>query len=338
MTASLDALVVGEAQIMGQVKDAFAEARAAAAIGPLLGRCLERAFHVAKVVRTETAIARQPASVSSVAVDLAGRIFADLSAVAVLVVGAGEMAELAGRHLLSHGTRRLRVANRSPERGAKLARLLDGEAVPFDSLGEQLLWADVVVSSTGSPTPILGKKLLANVLKRRKQRPLLIVDIAVPRDVDPAARRLDNLYLFDVDALTQVVGKNLARRKEEAKTAEKMVAKEVKAFEKWLRSQGAVPVVKELRQQFSTIARAEAEKTVKKLKLEGKEAKTLQRLADAIVNKLLHAATIELKAEEGDALEHARLADATRRLFHLDATQEETPERDVSKDREVFGV
>jgi glutamyl-tRNA reductase len=317
VTASLDALVVGEAQIMGQVKEAFALAREQGAVGPLLGRCLERAFHVAKRVRTETNIARHPASVSSVAVDLAGRVFADLSTVAVLIIGAGEMAELAGRHLLAHGTQRVRVCNRSLDKGQALARALEGNAVPFEELEQQLEWADVVISSTGSPQPILGRDLLARVLKRRKQRPLLIVDIAVPRDVDPAARSVDNLYLFDVDALEQVVGKNLKKRKHEAKAAEKMVGGEVKSFDKWLRSQGAVPVVKQLRQRFNEVARAEAEKTAKKLKLEGKQAKVLQKLADAIVNKLLHEPTLQLKGDADDQVARARLVDAARQLFAL---------------------
>ncbi|PID39037.1 MAG: glutamyl-tRNA reductase [Proteobacteria bacterium] len=323
VTASLDALVVGEAQIMGQVKEAFALAREERAMGPLLGRCLERAFHVGKRVRTETDIARHPASVSSVAVDLAGRVFADLSTVAVLIVGAGEMAELAGRHLLSHGTRRLRVCNRNLENGEALARAVEGSAVPFDELEQQLEWADVVISSTSSPKPILSRDLLAQVLKRRKQRPLLIVDIAVPRDVDPAARSVDNLYLFDVDALEQVVGQNLKKRKQEAKAAEKMVASEVKAFDKWLRSQGAVPVVKQLRQRFREVAHGEAEKTAKKLRLEGKQAKVLQKLADAIVNKLLHAPTQQLKGAPEDPVARARLVEAARQLFDLTSGGEE---------------
>lgn len=320
VTSSLDALVVGEAQIMGQVKDAFALAREAGTVGPLLGRCLERAFFAAKRVRTDTEIARHPASVSSVAVDLAGRIFEDLSAVAVLIIGAGEMAELAGRHLLGHGTQRLRVANRSPERGEALARQLEGTAVAFETLEEQLGWADVVISSTGSPQPILDRALLQRVMKQRKQRPLLIVDIAVPRDVAADAKGLENLYLFDVDALKQVVGQNLKKRREEAKAAEKMVAGEVKTFEKWLHGQEAVPVIKQLRQHFSDVARAEAKKTAKKLKLAGKEEKTLQKLAEAIVAKLLHAPTLELK-REGASSVPAHLAEAARELFQLAAEE-----------------
>ena len=317
VAASLDAMVVGETQVMGQVKDAFSTARDVGTIGPLLGRCLERAFFVAKRVRTETEIARHPASISSVAVDLAGRIFEDLSQVAVLIVGAGEMAELAGRHLLGHGTRRLRVANRSLENGQALATELGGEAVPFDTLGEQLLWADVVISSTGSPQPIMSREMLAGVMRKRKQRTLLIVDIAVPRDVEQKARELDNLFLFDVDALQQVLGQNLEARRKEAKVAEQMVHQEVLSFEQWLSTQSAVPLIKELRRHFSKVARHEAEKTARMLKLEGANEKAINKLADAIVSKLLHAPTTELKREAASSADRALLVDAARRLFQL---------------------
>ncbi|MBW2736007.1 MAG: glutamyl-tRNA reductase [Deltaproteobacteria bacterium] len=316
VASSLDAMVVGEAQVMGQVKDAYALARQNESIGPMLGRCLDRAFSIAKRVRTETEIARHPASISSVAVDLAARIFEDLNAVNVLIVGAGEMAELAGRHLQSHGTSKLHVVNRSLENGRVLAETLGGHALPFDTLHEQLVWADVVITSTGSPEPIMSKKSLGNVLKERKQRTLLIVDIAVPRDVEQKARGLDNLYLFDVDALQQVVGQNLQARRKEAVVAEEMVVDEVEAFSSWMRSQSAVPLIKELRQHFSEMAQVEAQKTIRMLGLSGKDAKTLKKLANAIVGKLLHGPTTELK-RSASSLEHARLTDAARHLFQL---------------------
>jgi glutamyl-tRNA reductase len=331
VTSSLDAMVVGEAQVMGQVKDAFSLAREHHGVGPLLGRAMERAFFVAKRVRTETAIARHPASISSVAVDLAGRIFAELSRVAVLIVGAGEMAELAGRHLLSHGCRRIRVANRSLENGQALARQLEGTAVPFDELEEQLQWADVVISSTGSPKPIMNRKLLNRVMKKRKQRTSLIVDIAVPRDVDLDARDLDNLYLFDVDALQQVVGENLEARRKEAKSAEAMVEKEVGAFFDWVRRQQAVPVIKQLRQHFTEVARKEAQKTVRKMKLGGKDEKTLQKLADAIVGKLLHGPMVELK-KAADSADAADLSAACRQLFQLEQKTTDDTAKTASSD------
>lgn len=316
VTASLDALVVGEAQIMGQVKDAFAISRKAGGVSALLGRCLERAFFTAKRVRTETDIARHPASVSSVAVDLAGRVFEDLSSVAVLIIGAGEMAELAGTHLRGHGTSRIRVANRSLERGESLASTLSGKAVPFETLSEQLKWADVVISSTGSPKPILDKPMITKVLKERKQRPLLIVDIAVPRDVEPDVRKIDNVYLFDVDALEQVVGQNLKKRREEAKAAEKMVANEVKAFEKWLHTQRSVPLIKAMRYHFREQAHQETKKTIKKLRLKGDEAAAVKKLGEAIVAKLLHSPMIELKKKEN--IRNPHLAKAVIQLFDID--------------------
>lgn len=327
VTSSLDAMVVGEAQIMGQVKRAYAEAQSCATVGPLLGRCMQRAFAIAKRVRTETEIARHPASISSIAVDLAGRIFDDLSDVAVLLVGAGEMAELALTHLVGAGATRMRIANRSPERAAALAERMSGEAVSFDDLTHQLHWADVVITSTGSPEPIISKRLVAEVMKARKQRSLLIVDIAVPRDVDPRARSVANLYLFDVDDLEKALAANLHARRKEAKVAEKMISSEVHGFGDWLRHQSVVPLINQLRTHFSAVARAEAERTTRMLKLETPEQRqALERLADAIVKKLLHRPTTELKSY-ASAPNGVPLADATRKLFGFEEV-EPSPKQD----------
>jgi len=327
VAASLDAMVVGEAQILGQVKQALAQANDADTTGPLLGRCMDKALSVAKRVRSETEVARHPASVSSVAVDLAGRIFSDLATVGVLIIGSGEMAELAGRRLLSQGASRVHVANRNLDRGRALAGDLGGHAVPFDELEHQLCWADVIISSTASKQPILGKKLLADVMRRRKQRPLLIVDIAVPRDVDRDARSLDNLYLFDVDDLEQVVEANLNVRSREAKLAEQLVTEEVAQFSSWLRSQDAVPVIKELRTRFSQVARREALRTAR-LRLDDAEQRAaLEKLADAIVKKLLHTPTVELKKYAASP-NGTYLADAARKLFNL-------PEPEVGPDEDA---
>lgn len=319
VAASLDAMVVGEAQITGQVKRAYEEAARCKTVGPLLNRCMHRAFAAAKRVRTETRIARHPVSVSSVAADLAGRIFGDLAASQVLVLGAGEMAELAIQHLLAAGTTRVRVANRTHERGVELAFKLGARAVRFEELDNQLLLADIVIASTSSTEPVITRDQVARVMRERKQRPLFVVDIAVPHDVDPAVSQLANVYLFNIDDLERVVEDNLRQRRRECGEAERIVQADVEHFQDWMRKQDAVPVIKELRLHFARVARAEAERTAHALHVDGgSERELLDTMADAIVNKLLHDPTMELK-EHAARPDGTFLARATRRLFHLPA-------------------
>jgi glutamyl-tRNA reductase len=314
VTSSLDAMVVGEAQIAGQVKEAYTAAARARAVGPLLSRCLHRAFAVAKRVRNETEIARHPVSISSVAADLAGRVFGDLAGATVLVVGAGEMAELAVRHLISDGAVDVRVANRTYERAVQLAFELGARPARFEDLRGQLLLADIVLTSTGSSTPIIGRRLVSEVMRERRQRPLFLVDIAVPRDVEREAGELPNVYLFDIDDLEQVVTQNLKERRREARQAERIVEEEVARFEEWVRTQGAVPLIKRLRERFHGVALAEAARTAQLLHLEdARQREALEAMASAIVNKLLHDPTMELKRQA----QEADLAEATRQLFHL---------------------
>jgi glutamyl-tRNA reductase len=317
VTSSLEAMVVGEAQIAGQVKEAYAAASRARTVGPLISRCMHRAFAAAKRVRTETDIARHPVSVSSVAADLAARVFGDLGSATVLVVGAGEMAELAVRHLISDGAADIRVANRTYERAVELAFQLGAKAVQFEGLRGQLLLADVVVTSTGSETPILGRTLVAEVMRQRKHRPLLLVDIAVPRDVEKEVGSLPDVYLFDVDDLEQVVAENLKERHKEVRQAERIVDEEVAHFEDWLRKQDAVPVIKLLREQFTEVVRSEAAHTAQSLRLERPEQRELfEAMTSAIVNKLLHRPTVELK-RQAEMASGSTLATTVRELFDL---------------------
>lgn len=323
VASSLDAMVVGEAQIGGQVKEAFEAAKAAQIVGLLLNRCMNRAFLTAKRVRNETHISRHPVSVSSVAADLAGRVFGDLTAITILVIGAGEMAELAVQHLVADGAKRIRVLNRTHERAVELAFKLGAKASRFEDLTGQLLLADVVITSTGSPEAILTRELIAKVMRQRKQRPLFIVDIAVPQDVEREVASLANVFLFNIDDLEQVVSDNMEERQLEAHKAERIVRQEVNKFEEWLRQQDAVPVIKELRQHFRTIARAEAARTAHALHVEdGQEREMLDRMADAIVNKLLHDPSIELK-RQATSPDGTLLARATRRLFQLSSRDKE---------------
>lgn len=317
VTASLDAMVVGEAQIAGQVKEAFAAASRAGTLGSTLNRCMHKALGASKRVRNETEIARHPVSISSVAADMAARVFGDLRRSTVIVLGAGEMAELAVRHLLSGGSNDVRVINRTHEKAVALAFALGATAHRYEDLRGQLIQGDILITSTGSEEPVLTRDDLAGVMKARKQRPLFIVDIAVPRDVEKAAGDLPNVYLFDIDDLEQVVTVNLRARQREAGPAEEIVRLEVAHFEQWLLQQDAVPVIKELREHFQEVVRAEVDHAVHQLDLTGPEQKrVMEQMTAAIVKKLLHMPTVELKSHAARS-DGTFLAKATSHLFHL---------------------
>ncbi len=322
VASSLDAMVIGEAQIIGQVKEAFAAASRAGTLGPGLNRCMHKALGAAKRARTETNIARHPVSVSSVAADLAGRIFGDLQRSVVLLLGAGEMSELAARHLMGNGARDLRVVNRTHERAVSMAFQLGATAHKYEDLGGQLLQADILVTSTSSKEPILTRDGLAKTMKGRRQRPLFIVDIAVPRDVETAAGKLPNLYLFDIDDLDQVVAENLKARHAEADRASDLVDQEVAHFVSWMKQQDAVPVIKELRGYFRQVVQAEVEHAARDLGLtEAQQQQILDRMSEAIVNKLLHGPTVELKSHAARS-DGTFLAKAAKHLFRLAAAEE----------------
>jgi glutamyl-tRNA reductase len=317
VASSLDSLVVGESQILGQLKSAYGASSQAGTVGPLLGRCLERAFGVAKRVRSETAIARGAANVSSVAVELAKRIFGDLGGKLVLVVGAGKMSDLAARHLRADGAADILVINRSPEKAEELAHKVDGHARPWDDLDKLLGLADVVISSTGSREPIITRAIMKQVMKARRHKSIFLIDIAVPRDVEAAVGKLENVFLYDIDDLERVVADNRAERQKEAAAGGKIAELEASQFFAWLRSQGAVPTIKDLRERFRQVAQAEAERTVAALggKLDAKGEEQIRYMADAIVNKLLHTPSMTLKHGDGEDLE--ALVVATRKLFAL---------------------
>ncbi|MEZ4404738.1 MAG: glutamyl-tRNA reductase [Kofleriaceae bacterium] len=322
VAAALDSLVVGEAQILGQLKDAHARAVAAGAAGPILGRCLERAWGAAKRVRTETAIARGAANVSTVAVDLAARVFGALAGKRVLVVGAGKMSTLAARHLRAAGVTELVVTNRSPERAAALAVELGATAQPWERLGELLAAADVVVSSTGARQPVLTRALMKQVTKARRWRPMVIVDIAVPRDADPEVGELDGVYLFDIDDLERVVAANLAERGKAASVAERIVEVEVAQFGRWLRAQKVVPTIRALRDHFAAVGAVEADKLcallARKELSPGQREQAVRRSIELVVARLLHHPQMALKSDDAETL-----AGAVRRLFPIETVEAE---------------
>jgi len=324
VASALDSMVVGETQILGQLKAAYGAAFRAGAVGSILGRCMERAFGIAKRVRTETGIGEGAANVSSVAVQLARRVFGELDGKAVLVVGAGKMSAAAVRHLRTAGAGSILVTNRSPEKAEALAREVDGVARPWEQLDKLLSQADVVISSTAAPQPVLTKSMFKRVTKMRRYEPLVVIDIAVPRDAEPAIGKMDGVYLFDIDDLERVVSSNLKERAKEGEAAMRVVDGEVVQFRRWLLSQRAVPTIRSLRQHFSSVARAEVEKTLGNMRDDQtpeEREKAIRRLGDIIVNKLLHLPMTALK--KGDDEDIDALVTSAQRLFNLPLDEEE---------------
>lgn len=316
VASALDSMVVGESQILGQLKAAFGASSRHQTIGAVLGRCLERAFGVAKRVRTETGISRGASNISSVAVELAKRVFGDLNGKSVLVVGAGKMSALAARHLRADGAAQICVTNRSPEKAETLAAEIDGLARPWDELELELAKADVIISSTGAREPVLTKKLLKKSMKRRRFEPCFVMDIAVPRDVETSAGKLEGVYLFDIDDLERLVIENLKERSREADSAKALVEAEVAVFDKWMRQQHVVPTIRALREHFHEVVTAEVERSVRSLgdvSTAGEQEDAMRRLGKGIANKLLHTPMTALKNES----EVEVLAEATHRLFSL---------------------
>lgn len=296
VAASLDSMMVGEPQILGQVKDAFALAQSCETIGPWLHRVFTQAFAVAKKVRTDTEIARHAVSVAFAAVELAKKIFASLEGRAVLLVGAGKMSELAAKHLVEQGAFPVYIANRTWARAQELARALAGTAVPFDELPTALATVDVVVASTGSPTPLITREMVERALRGRRGRPLFFIDIAVPRDVESGVDALDDVFCYDIDALKQVVDANMRERVREAQRAEGIVEREVARFALRLRDVEVIPTIVSLRERLEQIRMAELRKALARVPDASPETRAaLDALSTAIVNKVLHAPITKLR-------------------------------------------
>jgi glutamyl-tRNA reductase len=296
VAASLDSMMVGEPQIGGQVKDAFALARAAETVGPTLHALFTQAFAVAKKVRTETEIARHAVSVSFAAVELAKKIFAGLGGKAVLLVGAGKMGTLAARHLVEQGAFPIYVANRTWARAQDMARALSGTAVPFENLAAAMAAVDIVITSTGATRPLVTVDMVQRVMPERRARTLFFIDIAVPRDVEAAVNTLDNVYCYDIDDLTQVVDANIRERLREAQRAEAILDREVAKFTARLRDVEVVPTIVSLRERLEAIRASEVQKTLARLAGAPPETRdAIEALSQAIVNKILHAPITKLR-------------------------------------------
>jgi glutamyl-tRNA reductase len=317
VAASLDSMMIGEPQILGQVKDAFALAQACETVGPALHTLFTQAFAVAKRVRTETEIARHAVSVSFAAVELAKKIFAGLSGRAVLLIGAGKMGELAAKHLVEQGAFPVYVANRTWARAQEMARALSGTAVPFDDLATPLAAVDIVVTSTGAPAPIVTRAHVERVMQGRGARPLFFIDIAVPRDVEPGVDGIEGVYCYDIDDLKQVVDANIRERLREAQRAEALVEREVAKFRARLGDVEVIPTIVSLRERLEDIRRAEVKRTLARLPDATPETRAaIEAMSASLINKILHAPITKLR-ESSRAGAHRSWLEVVHELFGL---------------------
>ena len=319
VAASLDSMVLGEPQILGQVKAAYYAARDADRTATVFHYLFERAFNVGKAARNETGISDHAVSVSYAAVQLARKIFEDLRQRTVMVLGAGETSELAARHFVRQGVAEVFVANRTLARAEKLAQSLSAKAILWEAFPEHLAHADIVVSSTSAPGVVITPGMVQDVLKARRGRAMFFIDIAVPRDIDPAVNGLENVFLYDIDGLENVVAANRREREQEALAAEDLVWREVRNFQRWLATRDVVPTIVALRQHAEAIRMGELDKALARLgPLEERERRVIEALTVAITNKFLHPPTVRLKrcASSGQAHDEAQLI---RDLFDLDS-------------------
>lgn len=325
VSSSLESLVVGEPQILGQVKEAFGGSCDAGTVGTELRALFDRAFRTAKRVRTETQVAAGAISVSWVAVELARRIFERLDKCSVMVIGAGEMAELAAQNLEENGASNVYIANRSYERAVKLADAHGWQARAFGDLPFLLEHVDIVISSTGSPVFVIEPELIEKVMRRRKYRALFLVDIAVPRDVDPRVGEIENVYLYNVDDLEQITRKNQEDRQREVDKAVVVVRDEVQRHGRWMAEATITPTIASLRKRVMAIREAELERSDKTLRtLSDDQRAVVERMTMAMVNKFLHEPTVRLK-RESSGVDGQRLVEAVRDLFALPAEEPEPP-------------
>ena len=332
VSASLDSMVIGEPQILGQIKTAYGYAVEHQTVGLILNRFLHKAFSVAKRVRTETNIAGNAVSVSFAAVELASKIFGSIEGKTVMLVGAGEMCELAAKHFMNNGVDRVLVTNRTFSRAEKLADEFSGQAILFENFHDHLLQVDILLYSTGATNFIIGPDHVNNALKQRKQRPMFFIDIAVPRDIDPRVNDINNAYLYDVDDLQGVVNANLKERQKEAAAAEEIIEHEIGQFRQWLAGLDVVPTIVALRQKLESLRQAEVEKTFANLKhLSDKDRKAIAAMSNALINKILHPPTRVLKQaqKETDAQPYV---DALQTLFDLELPAPEGDLKQVDTD------
>ncbi len=321
VASSLDSMVIGEPQILGQIKDAFDLAMLHKSTGVILNKVFKKAISVAKRVRTETKIAENAVSISFAAVELAKKIFGKLHQKSVMLVGAGEMAELAARHFISAGVRSILIANRSYERALELAEKYDGIPVKFDDFVVEMAQSDIVLCSAGAPHYLIGTDEVSKVIAARQNRPIFLIDISVPRNIDPAINQINNVFLYDIDDLKLSVEANIRLREAEALKAEAIVTEETEQLGRWFKSLDAVPMIVALKEKAEEVRQAEMARTLEKLSpLPPKVQEAIEGLTLSIVNKLLHGPLITLK-EEANGTNGNMILEAARKLFLLDESK-----------------
>jgi len=319
VASSLDSLVLGEAQILGQLKDAFDVALKTKTTSTILNKLIKKAISVAKRVRTETRLAEGAVSISSAAVELAKKIFGSLDGKHVMLLGAGEMAELAAQHLLGNGVKNIMVANRTYERAEELAKEFKGDAIRFEHFPDALVMTDIVICATGAPQYVVSRDMVARVIKERRHKPIFMIDISNPRNIDPEVDKVDNVYLYDIDDLQSKVDVNTEGRAREAGKAEEIVGQEVETYLQWERALDAVPTIVDLREKVEDVRKRELEKALAVLNgINEDQRRAVDLMSQSIVNKLLHAPLVVLKqaaslSESGD-----NTIAIARRLFNLD--------------------
>ncbi|MBN1848116.1 MAG: glutamyl-tRNA reductase [Deltaproteobacteria bacterium] len=324
VASSLDSMIVGEPQILGQIKEAYHKAVAKEKTsGVIINRLMHRAFHVAKRIRTETRIAEAAVSISYAAVELAKKIFYELNDKKVLLIGAGEMAELAARHLLNHGIESFVVANRSFEKAVQIAETFHGKAVFLEEIEALLLEVDIIISSTASTEYVIHYEQVKQCLRKRRNRPLFFIDIAVPRDVDPRVNELGNVYLYDIDDLKGIIEVNTTLRKQESIKAERIITEEVIRFKRWLETLDIVPTIISLKDKVEAIRKAEVKKSLSGLRgLTPSQEKAMESLTVSLAEKIIHDPILVLKERAGRSSKDAYL-DIVKKLFKLDDVVDE---------------
>jgi glutamyl-tRNA reductase len=315
VASGLDSMVLGEPQILGQMKEAARAAQSAGTLGTVLHRLFQRSFAVAKEVRATTRVGASSVSMAAAAVKLAARIFPSLKDQRVLFIGAGEMIELCATHFAAQGPARITVANRTLERAERLAHRLKGDAIELKALAEQLHEYDIVVSCTASSLPILGKGLVERALRARRRRPMFLVDLAVPRDIEQEAAELDDIFLYSIDDLSRIVSANLDERRSAVVQAEAIIDSQVGQFMRWMDARASVPLVRALREQAEAARHHELERALKRLQQGEAPALVLESLSQGLTNKLLHAPTQALNESAG--AERRALAELLARLFQV---------------------
>ncbi|MBI3209187.1 MAG: glutamyl-tRNA reductase [Candidatus Solibacter usitatus] len=317
VAASLDSMVLGEPQILGQLKDAYSSAKSIGAVNGFLDGLLSRAFSVAKRVRTETQIGQSAVSVSYAAVELAREIFGSLSGRSVLLAGAGKMSELAARHLHRAGATRILVTNRTLERATEMAKLFDGTVVPYDMFLQSLAGVDIVITSSAAPHHILTREQMRSVLQQRRNRPIFLIDIAVPRNIEPSVNELDNVFLYDIDDMGKVIEGNRQARQEEAREAERIIEEEVDKMLARLRERELAPAIVSLQDQLEQIRCIEMERVRGKLgALTPQQTEAIEALTKGIVAKVAHGPIAEMRRHANSG-ESSHMIDLVRRLFRL---------------------